>query len=310
MIILDSCRKIIKVGTRKSRLAYAQTAIVTEYIEKHIDGICTETVPLVTSGDKILDRKLYAIGGKGLFVKELDIALKNGTTDLSVHSLKDMPVELPKELPIIGFSEREDARDVLVLPGGKAEYDYSAPIGSSSNRRILQIKEIYPGAEVKNVRGNVLTRLKKLDSGEYGALVLAAAGLKRLGLEGRISRYFSTEEMIPAAGQGILCVQGRAGEDYSYLKDFFDEEAKQCALCERAFVRYLNGNCALPVGAYSEILDEERMSIKGLYYDEETGIYRKMSLTGERAQPEKLGILLAKKLKEQCKESALRKEEL
>lgn len=307
---MDKHWKVIKVGTRKSSLARAQTAIVTEYIERSFEGFHTEAVALTTTGDRILDKKLDAIGGKGLFVKELDTALRSGATDLSVHSLKDMPGEIPEDLPIIGFSVREDARDVLVLPEGKKDYDYAAPIGSSSNRRILQLKEIYPEAEFKNIRGNVLTRLKKLDQGEYGALVLAAAGLKRLGLEGRISRYFSVEEMIPAAGQGILCIQGRAGEDYTYLKDFFNEDSRQCALCERAFVAHLNGSCALPIGAYARILDSHKMSIRGLYYDEETKVYKKMSLAGDRLYPEALGILLAEKLKEECRRVVSGKERL
>lgn len=307
---MDKHLKVVKIGTRKSRLARAQTAIVAEYIEEHCEDYCTEMVGLVTAGDRILDKRLDKIGGKGLFVKELDMALKSGVTDLSVHSLKDMPMEIAEELPIIGFSEREDARDVLVLPEGKREYDDSAPIGSSSNRRILQLRELYPKAEFKNIRGNVMTRLEKLDRGEYGALVLAAAGLKRLGLERRISRYFSAEEMIPAAGQGILCVQGRAGEDHSYLKGFFDERSRQCALCERAFVEHLNGSCALPIGAYAEILDDCQMSIRGLYYDEETKIYCKMYLAGDRSQPEALGILLAEKLKEKCRKVVFGRERL
>lgn len=294
--------KIIKIGTRKSSLACRQAEIVADYIENACKGYGARLVTLVTTGDKILDRKLDAIGGKGLFVKELDIALRNKVTDLSVHSLKDVPMEVPKDLPMIGFSAREDVRDVLVLPKGKSGYDYGAPIGCSSNRRALQLKELYPDAEVKNIRGNVLTRLEKLDGGEYGALVLAAAGLKRLGLSGRISRYFSPEEMVPAAGQGILCIQGRAGEDNTFLQGFFDEEARQCALCERAFVAYLNGSCALPIGACAEIIDERRMRLLGLYFDEETKIYRKMGLTGERKNPEELGTALARELKRACSE--------
>lgn len=292
--------RIIKIGTRKSALACRQADIVAHYIENACKGYGAELVTLVTAGDRILDKKLDAIGGKGLFVKELDTALRNRVTDLSVHSLKDMPMEVPEDLPVIGFSAREDARDVLVLPEGKTEYDGKMPIGCSSNRRALQLKELYPGAEVKNIRGNVLTRLGKLDDGEYGALILAAAGLKRLGLSGRISRYFSPEEMLPAAGQGILCIQGRKGEDNSFLQGFFHEAARQCALCERAFIAYLNGSCALPIGAYAEILDEEQMCLRGLYYDDETKVYRKMKRMGERAHPEKLGRALAEELKKAC----------
>lgn len=298
--LMEREKKVIKIGTRKSVLARRQADIIADYIENNCEGYGTQLVTLVTEGDRILDKKLDAIGGKGLFVKELDIALRNGVTDLSVHSLKDMPMEVPGDLPMIGFSVREDVRDVLVLPEGKTEYDGKMPIGCSSNRRALQIKELYPGVEVKNIRGNVLTRLEKLDDGEYGALVLAAAGLKRLGLAGRINRYFSPEEMLPAAGQGILCVQSRKDEDTSFLQGFFNEESRQCALCERAFVAYLNGSCALPIGAYAKIFDEKYLCLRGLYYDDETKIYRKMSLTGEREHPKRLGRALAEKLKKAC----------
>lgn len=287
----------IRIGTRKSRLACIQAEIVAEYIMLHCEGYEAELVKFTTTGDRILSKKLDEIGGKGLFVKELDGALMNGVTDISVHSLKDMPMETHKELPIIGVSRREDARDVLVLPAGVREYDCRGPIGCSSNRRILQLKELYPQAEIKTVRGNVLTRLNKLDGGEYGALVLAAAGLKRLGLNERINRYFSVEEMVPAAGQGILGIQGRADRSYEFLQGFFDTEAMDCARCERAYMTYLNGGCSLPIGVYAKVQDEERMKVLGLYYDETTKTSYKMCMTGERRDPESLGIELAKKIK-------------
>ncbi len=293
----EKCMKKIRIGTRKSRLACIQAEMLADYIETHCEGYQAELVKVMTTGDRILSKKLDEIGGKGLFVKELDAFLLEGQTDLSVHSLKDMPMEISPKLPIIGFSKREDARDVLVLPEGKTEYDYSAPIGCSSNRRILQLKSIYPEAKVKTVRGNVLTRLEKLDSGEYGALVLAAAGLNRLGLNGRISRYFTVEEMVPAAGQGILCVQGRAGEDYSFLQGFFDLEAEECAAAERAYVAYLNGGCSLPIGVYAEVLDERWMRVRGLYYNEESGDYGKMCVSGHRSEAADMGVSLAKELR-------------
>lgn len=289
--------RTIKIGTRKSRLACIQAEIVAEYIRQNVRGFQAELVKVVTTGDKMLNKKLDEIGSKGVFVKELDIALLKGETDLSVHSLKDMPMEISKKLPVIGYSRREDVRDVLVLPPGVSAYDGHSAIGSSSNRRIRQLKELYPRAAIKNVRGNVLTRLEKLDAGEYGALVLAAAGLKRLGLENRISRYFSPEEMVPAAGQGILCVQGREGEDYRFLEGFFDPEAKICALAERAFMAYLNGGCSLPVGVYAEILNTEQIRIRGLYARDVKEPARVLCLTGDRDKPEELGIRLAKALK-------------
>lgn len=289
----------IKIGTRTSKLALVQTKIVSDYIEKKRD-YQVKVVGLITTGDKILDRSLDKIGGKGLFVKELDQALFDGRSDLSVHCVKDLPMEIPEELPILGYLKRADARDVLVLPKGTKTLDFSLPIGTSSKRRALQFKELYPEAKIKSIRGNVLTRLEKLDSGEFAGIILAAAGLKRLGLEDRITSYFSAEEMIPAVGQGILAIQGRKKEDYSYLEDLFDKEARDLALCERAFVIYLNGGCTVPMGAYAEILDEKTMKFTGFYHNEETGLSAKESLTGTRQKPQELGIAVAKILKQRC----------
>ena len=290
----------IRIGSRESRLAVIQSEMVMDYLKKECPGDEITLVTMKTTGDKILDRTLDKIGGKGLFVKELDRALMDNRTDLSVHSLKDMPMEVPDELPLIAFSRREDPRDVLVLPEGSDTWDTSLPLGCSSQRRILQLKELYPQVECKSVRGNVLTRLQKLDSGEYGALVLAAAGLKRLGLEHRISRFFEPEEIIPAAGQGILAVQGKKGEDYSYMKNFADRDAAAAACCERAFVRYLDGGCSSPVAAHARV-SGDHISLLGLYYDESTGTCRKGSLEGTVSEAETLGICLAKQLKEDGK---------
>ncbi|MGN0263536.1 MAG: hydroxymethylbilane synthase [Oliverpabstia sp.] len=290
----------IRIGSRESRLAVIQSKMVMDYLEKECPGDEITLVTMKTTGDKILDRTLDKIGGKGLFVKELDRALMDNRTDMSVHSLKDMPMEVPDELPLIAFSRREDPRDVLVLPEGSDTWDTSLPLGCSSQRRILQLKELYPQVECKSVRGNVLTRLQKLDSGEYGALVLAAAGLKRLGLEHRISRYFEPEEIIPAAGQGILAVQGKKGEDYFYMKNFEDRDAAAAACCERAFVRYLDGGCSSPVAAHARV-SGDHISLLGLYYDESTGTCRKGSLEGTVSEAETLGICLAKQLKEDGK---------
>ena len=290
----------IRIGSRESRLAVIQSKMVMDYLEKECPGDEITLVTMKTTGDKILDRTLDKIGGKGLFVKELDRALMDNRTDMSVHSLKDMPMEVPDELPLIAFSRREDPRDVLVLPEGSDTWDTSLPLGCSSQRRILQLKELYPQVECKSVRGNVLTRLQKLDSGEYGALVLAAAGLKRLGLEHRISRFFEPEEIIPAAGQGILAVQGKKGEDYFYMKNFEDRDAAAAACCERAFVRYLDGGCSSPVAAHARV-SGDHISLLGLYYDESTGTCRKGSLEGTVSEAETLGICLAKQLKEDGK---------
>lgn len=284
--------EIIKIGSRESKLAMIQTNLVADYIKAHYPDIQVEIVPMTTKGDQILDKTLDKIGGKGLFVKELDQALLDGRTMLSVHSLKDLPMEGAENLPILGYSKREDPRDVLVLPEGVRKMDKEKPVGCSSQRRILQFQKLYPDASIKSVRGNVLTRLKKLDSGEYGALILAAAGLKRLGLENRISRYFEPEEMIPAAGQGILCVQGRNEESAKFLKGYFDSEAKACALSERAFVRTLDGGCSSPIAAYA-VVKEENLFLTGLYYKEDTKETIIGNLRGKTKDAEKIGCTLA-----------------
>lgn len=194
----------IVVGSRDSKLAVIQSEMVIEALRKAHPEIEVELLTMKTTGDKILDKTLDKIGGKGLFVKELDKALIDGKAHITVHSLKDMPMEVSEKLPLIAISKREDPRDVLVLPKGVDKLDPSKPIGSSSRRRQLHLEKLYPGVEIKPVRGNLQTRLRKLDEGEFSAIVLAYAGLSRLGLEDRISRIFSPEEMVPAACQGIL----------------------------------------------------------------------------------------------------------
>ena len=180
----------ITVGSRESKLAVIQSNIVIDALKKSHPEIDVELLTMKTTGDKILDKTLDKIGGKGLFVKELDKALMDGRADLTVHSLKDMPMQVSEDLPLIAFSKREDPRDVLVLPNGVDKLDRSKPIGSSSKRRQLHLKKLYPDMEVKPIRGNLQTRLKKLDDGEFSAIVLAYAGLKRLGLENRVSKVF------------------------------------------------------------------------------------------------------------------------
>ena len=162
-------------------------------------------------------------------------------------------MEQDPKLPLVGFSRREDPRDVLVLRAGTTQLDPTKPIGCASRRRAMQLKKLYPEMEIAPVRGNVQTRLRKLDEGNFSALVLAAAGLKRLGLEERISRYFTTGEMIPAAGQGIMAAQARLGEDTTWLSAFRDADAECCILAERAFVRMLDGGCSSPVAAYATV---------------------------------------------------------
>ena len=288
--------KII-IGTRASRLAVIQSNELAGYLKENFPETEVTLLPMKTTGDKILDRSLDKIGGKGLFVKELDLALLEGRTDLSVHSLKDMPLEVFCKLPVIAYSKREDARDVLVLPEGASQINFDKPIGVSSLRRMIQLKEIYPDAQFTGIRGNVPTRIEKLDSGLYGALVLAAAGLKRLGLEGRISRYFDTDEIIPCAGQGILAVQGRAGADYSYLEGFDDKDSRAAALAERSFTAALGGGCSSPTAAYAQI-SEGKMTLKGLYYSEKEKRFVTGFIKGSVRDASKLGEKLVSELKE------------
>ncbi len=292
----------IRIGTRESRLAMVQAEILAEYIRETCNGMEPELVGMKTTGDQILDRTLDKIGGKGLFVKELDRALLDRRSDVSVHSLKDVPMEVSKNLPLLGFSRREDARDVLVLPEGADSLNPKLPLGCSSARRTIQLRNLFPEMEVKSIRGNVLTRLKKLDQGEYSGLILASAGLKRLGLTHRISRYFSTEELLPAAGQGMLAVQGRRGEDYSYLEGFYDKDSMWCALAERSFVRKLDGGCSSPIAAYAIIDPGNILKLTGLYAQEGCNEYQLETITGPKEHAKALGEKLAGKMIIESKE--------
>ena len=287
--------KKLVVGSRESRLAVIQTQLAIQAIRACQPGLEVELLTMKTTGDKILDRTLDQVGGKGLFVKELDAALLAGRVDLTVHSSKDLPMETDPRLPLVAFSRRADPRDALVLPAGAKELDPAKPIGCSSLRRQLQLKALFPQMKTAPVRGNVLTRLEKLDRGEYAALVLAAAGLERLGLAGRVSRYFSVEEMLPAAGQGILAVQARADFDPACLREFHDPDSRDCLLAERAFVRALDGGCSSPVAAYATV-DGEALTLTGLYVDSH-GEARRQTISGPRGQGERLGAALAQDLR-------------
>ena len=287
----------LRIGSRESRLAVIQSRMVMEAIAKAEPAAELELVTMKTTGDKILDKTLDKIGGKGLFVRELDQALREEKVDFTVHSLKDMPMEVPEDLPLAAFSSREDPRDVLVLPEGTTEIDRSKPIGCSSRRRQLQLKKLFPDMAIEPVRGNVQTRLAKLEAGQFSALVLAAAGLKRLGLEERISRYFSVEEILPAAGQGILVVQTRKGMNTDCLRLVQDKESACCARAERAFVRALNGGCSSPVAAHA-VVERTLLTLTGFYVSADERIQRKGSIRGSAADAEMLGKTLARQLKE------------
>ena len=304
--------KKIKIGTRDSKLAMTQTQIVADSIKKKYPDIEVVLVPMKTTGDIILDRTLDKIGGKGLFVKELDRALLNEEVDLTVHSFKDMTMEINPMIPILATGKREYPGDVLVLPKGASALNPSLPIGSSSARRNIQLRDLYPQWQIKPVRGNIITRLQKLDGGEFSALVLATAGLKRLSLDERISREFTVEEMLPANCQGVLAVQGRYDFPVEILSDFHNTESYNTSLTERAFVRELNGGCSAPIAAYAVIDELLQIHLTGLYVrEEEFEEYKAKAERGEQASvniirgtqtgslkdAEQIGINLAKELK-------------
>ena len=288
-------KKIIRVGSRDSVLAIIQAQIVMSAVREINPAIELELVKIKTSGDKILHKNLDDIGGKGLFIKELEQALMDGNVDISVHSYKDMPCEETAGLPVVALSKREAPFDVLVLPKDTGVLDNSKPVGSSSKRRSVQFAGLYDGFETKGVRGNVPTRLSKLDNGEYAALILAQAGLNRLSLQGRISRIFTIDEMIPSASQGILAVQGRQGEDYTYLEKFHCRESGIVSRAERQFLKMLGGGCSSPVAVFGKLFNRELL-LTGMYVDP-SGHVETGKISGDAERPELTGETLAMQLK-------------
>ena len=293
--------KKVRVGSRDSLLAVRQAELVMEAVRKASPETELTLVTMKTTGDRILNQSLDKIGGKGLFVKELDLALMEGRSDLSVHSLKDMPMEIPEELPILAYSPREDNRDVLVLREGLSELPAHPVIGTGSARRKIQAARIYPDAEFKGIRGNIQTRLRKLDSGEYDALILAAAGVIRMGLQDRISRYFSVEEIIPPAGQGIMAVQGRKDDSYPFLIKINSPKSQAMAEAERSFVKTLDGGCSSPIAACA-LIEGDRLKLRGLYFEEKSGRWVVGSLEGSVQGPAELGRSLALRLKSEIEQ--------
>lgn len=288
--------RLIRIGTRESRLAVAQAELVAAAIRREHPDMEIRLVTMKTTGDTILDRTLEQVGGKGLFVKELDEALRRGDVDLCVHSYKDLPAGEDPALPVVAVGPREDPRDVLILPAGRDAPEPGRPVGCASRRRQVQLARLYPEWEAAPVRGNVLTRLSKLDRGDCGALVLAAAGLRRLGLWERVSRVFSPEEMLPAGCQGILAVQGRAGEDYGFLAGYHDADAWDASVAERAFTRRVDGGCGAPVAAYAQP-EGGRLRLRGMLAGGSGRLYHD-EIGGSRGEAEALGLTLANRLLE------------
>ncbi|HLX80472.1 MAG TPA: hydroxymethylbilane synthase [Burkholderiales bacterium] len=247
----------LRIATRRSRLALWQAEHVKARLGALHPAMNTTLVALSTRGDELLDASLATAGGKGLFVKELETALVEGRADIAVHSMKDVPADLPPGFALAAILEREDPRDALVSARYRnlAELPAAAVVGTSSLRRQAQIAARFPALEIRPLRGNVDTRVAKLDRGDYAAIVLAAAGLKRLGLGGRIQSYLSAEESLPAAGQaalGIECLAARS-DLMKILAPLDDAHSSACVRAERQVNRSLGGSCTIPLGAFAEI---------------------------------------------------------
>lgn len=283
-------RMKIRIGTRKSKLAMVQTELVRNMIQARFPEMEIELVPMSTKGDKILDRSLTSFGGKGVFTKELEDALLDRTVDLAVHSAKDMPMEFPEGLALGAVLPRANPGDVLVTKSGigARELPAGSVIGTSSLRRELQIREMNPQIQVKLLRGNVQTRLKKLQDGEYDGILLAAAGLERLGLdqpEGLYFEYLDKEQFVPAAGQGILAVEIRTGELADVMAAIHSVEAEVMLRAEREYLTVLGGGCNAPCGAYCR-REGSQLVMSAMYAaDGKHPVHRKMKwdLVGEPA---------------------------
>ncbi len=252
-------KKKITIGTRGSQLALWQANHIKSEIEGHFPEIEVELLIIKTTGDRITDRPLAMVGGKGLFVKEIESALLNKDIDLAVHSMKDMPGELPDGLTIGAIPTRENPFDVLIAKDNKMLTDYApgAKIGTSSLRRASQIKHVRPDVQIESIRGNLDTRIKKLQAGEYDAIVLAAAGLHRLGQKDVISEYLDETVMIPAVGQGALCIETRENDNdiAPIMKMLDDSDTRICVEGERAFLKQIEGSCHIPVACFGKVMD-------------------------------------------------------
>lgn len=303
-------RRLI-IGTRGSKLALAQSESIADTLRQAHPGLVVELQIISTVGDRSQASgvALSALGDKGLFIKELEVALLDKSIDLAVHSCKDLPSVTADGLSLVAFPVREQPWDALVLPVGaqapaQREVDaqlsalpLKAHVGTSSLRRKSQLLALRPDLQVSDLRGNVDTRLRKLDEGQYDAIILAAAGLLRIGLEARISQYFPAEQMVPAVAQGILGIECRADdpEVQTLLAVLDDVSARKAALAERAFLRRLEGGCQVPMGAYAQMAGDGSLSVTGMVgsRDGATIIKGERKATGD---PEALGEALAEDL--------------
>jgi hydroxymethylbilane synthase len=289
------------IATRRSPLALWQAGHIKHRLEALHRGLSVETLALSTRGDELIDRRLDQAGGKGLFVKELEQAMSDGRADLAVHSIKDVPAELPPGFTLAAITAREDPRDVFVSRSYQrlAEMPRGASVGTSSLRRGAQIAERHPQLEIRLLRGNVDTRLAKLDRGEYDAIVLAAAGLKRLGLGARATVPLEVDEMLPAPGQGALgieCLAAR-GDVAALLAPLADSATTACVRAERAVSRALGGSCSLPLAAYAEC--SEKLRLRALVASSDGKRVVRCDLEGEARDPEAAGERAAAALRAQ-----------
>ena len=292
-------RKILRIGTRASLLAVTQSTWVKNQIEQQYPGTTVELVKILTKGDKILDVPLAKVGGKGLFVKEIEDALLDERVDMAVHSMKDVPAELPEGLQVAIVPEREIPQDAFVSGKYKTvdALPQGAVIGTSSLRRKSQLACLRPDLEIKDLRGNLDTRLRKLDEGEYDAIILAGAGLNRLGMQDRITALFTPEQMLPAIGQGSLGIELRMADTelLNELQFLHHRDTAVTVLAERAFLLRLEGGCQVPIGGFATI-DNETITLTGLIASLDGKTILREQRSGMTSDAEEIGIALAETL--------------
>ena len=289
----------VRIATRKSALALWQAEYVKAELLRHHPQLNVELVPMSTQGDKILDTPLAKIGGKGLFVKELEQAMLDGRADIAVHSMKDVPVEFPAGLMLHTICPRENPQDAFVSNQFKTldELPQGAVVGTSSLRRQCQLKALRPDLTVRDLRGNVNTRLAKLDNGEFAAIILAAAGLIRLGFESRIASLLPVELSLPANGQGAVGIECRSDDIavQQLLAPLEHAPTRACVLAERAMNRKLQGGCQVPIGAFA-VIEADSLWLRGLVGAVDGSEIIRHQLRGPVAEAEQLGTALAEHL--------------
>lgn len=300
---VETSKRTVRIGTRKSELALVQTYWVKAELEKHFPGIEFEVEKMSTQGDKILDVPLAKIGDKGLFTKELEVGMLNNQTDFAVHSLKDLPTNLPEGLMLGCVTKRVDPADALAIHSRHQDKQLEtlppgAVIGTSSLRRLAQLRHHYPHLEFKDIRGNVNTRLAKLDAGEYDGIILAVAGLQRLGMSDRIHQTISADISLHAVGQGALGIECRDGdtEILKIIKVLEDSETSDRTLAERSFLRELEGGCQVPIGVNTSI-EEDTLTLTGLVASLDGLRLIKATVSGNRKDAAQLGKDLAAQLR-------------